>query len=198
MSENQALIPTERMKSLYHHFIDKWGEPKHLIWFDPKQSKKGCTLQKIHVGVWPSDEDCDVNSFVTFGMSEKEMGGEGTGNRAELQFAVRGNISDEQIHETAKFLANVSEYPFEHNITLDWWHSLKNAGKIPFFDNTQKILFRPSFSETACSDINYGSELIKFLFIVPLTEIESHIITQHGPSAYEEYMEENGYDPLGH
>lgn len=198
MSENLASIPTERMKALYRHFTSKWGEPEHLIWFDPKQSNREGALKKIHIGVWPSDEECDVNSFVTFGMSEKEMGGEGTGNRAELQFAVRGNISDQEMHEAAKFLANITEYPFENNITLDWWHSLRNAGKIPFFDNAKKILFRPSFSDTACSDATYNDELIKFLFIVPLTEVESHIITKHGPDAYETYMEENNYDPLGH
>jgi hypothetical protein len=198
MEQDHASIPTERMKALYHHFTEKWGEPEHLIWFDPNQAGRKCALEKIHIGVWPSDEECDVNSFVSFGMSEVEMGGSGSSNRAELQFAIRGNLTNEEIHEVARFLANVAEYPFANNLTLDWWHSLGDSGKVPCFPEVSKILFRPSFSDSACSDATYQNETIKFLFIVPLTEEESHIITVHGPEAYENYMEENGFDPLGH
>lgn len=198
MVENQASIPTDRMKALYHHFADKWGEPEHLIWFDPHLADRNCVLKKIHIGVWPSDDECDVNSFVSFGMSEAEMGCSGSGARAELQFAVRGKLTYEQIHEAARFLANVAEYPFANNLTLDWWHSLRDAGKVPCFPEVSKILFRPSFSESACSDAVFGNETIKFLFIVPLTEEESHVIIVHGPEAYENYMADNDFDPLGH
>lgn len=198
LARNPASVPTERMRALYHHFADDWGEPEDLIWFDPKLASVECALERIHVGVWPSDEECDVNSFVTFGMSEMEMGDTGSGSRVELQFAARGSYSRDEIHNAARFLANVAEYPFANNLTLDWWHSLGHAGKVPFFENVTKILFRPSFTGDACSYSGYGAETIKFLFIVPLTEDESHVITRHGPAAYEDYMEKNGFDPLGH
>jgi len=186
------------MKALYHHFCEKWGEPEYLIWFDPKQASRECALEKIHIGVWPADEDCEVNSFVTFGMAEREMGNLGSGNRAELQFAVRGRFTGDEIHKGAQFLANVVEYPFANNLVLDWWHSLRAAGDMPFFPDIQKVLFRPPFSESACSDAEYQGEIIKFLFLVPLTEVESTIITSQGPDAYEDYMVAHNFDPLGH
>lgn len=186
------------MKALYHYFANKWGEPEQLIWFDPDIANRQCALKKIHIGYWPSEEECDVNSFVSFGMSEIEMGEDGSGIRAELQFAIRGKLTHEEIHEVAKFLANVAEYPFANNLALDWWHSLRDSGKVPCFPEVSKILFRPAFTDTACSETVYQEETIKFLFVVPLTEEEDHVVTMHGANAYQDYMDRNGFDLLGH
>ncbi|MCG8610427.1 MAG: suppressor of fused domain protein [Pseudomonadales bacterium] len=198
LEHNRAAIPTPRMKALYRHFTDKWGEPDHLIWFDPNQATRNCTLKKIHIGAWLADEDCDVNSFVSFGMSETEMGHSGSGKRAELQFAVRGLLSKTEIHEIARFLANVAEYPFMNSLELDWWHSIRDAGSVPCFPKISKILFRPPFTESANASTSYNTEMIKFLFLVPLSEAENQILSTDGPGAYEQYMTDNGFDLLGH
>ncbi|WP_299769931.1 suppressor of fused domain protein [uncultured Pseudoteredinibacter sp.] len=195
MDRNPASIPSERMKALYQHFSNKWGEPEHLIWFDPALADSGAALEKIHIGVWPADDECDVNTFITFGMSEKEMS---SGERTEVQFAVRGHLTDKEIHQGAKFLANISEYPFSNNLSLDWWHRLKDAGRVPFFNGCTKILFRPPFSESQCKDAEWKGDIIKFLFLVPLTETENEALSNGGPDSYHDYMHENDFDLLGH
>lgn len=198
MGTNPASKPTERMKALYWHFSDKWGEPEYLIWFDPAKAAIPGKLERIQIGVWPSDEECEVNTFISFGMSELEMAGNISCSRAEFQFAVRGELSSTQIHEGAKYLANLAEYPFSNALGLDWWHRIKNAGAVPFFGGARRLLLRPPFSDSQCGDCTFDGDKIKFLFVVPLYENENDIIDSGGVNAYIDYLCDNELDPLGH
>ncbi|MDX1692477.1 MAG: suppressor of fused domain protein [Ketobacteraceae bacterium] len=196
MKSNPATLPSERMKALFEHFADQWGEPEHLIWFDPEDTNVPGSLEKLHVGVWPAADDCEVNAFVTFGMSDLKMPGDVP--YAELQFAVRGQLTTEELHEGARFLANLAEFPFHNRTGLDWWRRISQAGEVPFFPQSSGILFRPPFSEDDCAEFTRGDDVIRFLFVVPMTPEENALLEEQGIDAYEEYMINNQLDPLGH
>jgi hypothetical protein len=65
--------PTERMKRLYHQLVDRWGEPADLTVFDGAQAAQRGVLDGVHVAIWWPDEECDVATFFSIGMSEVPM-----------------------------------------------------------------------------------------------------------------------------
>ena len=192
---NPAAMPTERMKALYQHNVGNWGEPRDLIWFDPAITVRPTQLSRIQVCVWPADDNCDVSTFATLGMSEREMLGSGV-SRVELHFAIRAFVTQDQAHQVARFLANVAEYPFENELRIDWWHRLRDAGNIPMFPGKRRLLFRPPFTEGANGYITWASESIRFLYLVPLTDEQAEVLSR-GKDAYEQYLIDNELDPLG-
>lgn len=191
-----AEVPTDRMKALYHHHVALYGEPTDLIWFDPAKAAKKSHFAQLHVCVWAADEDCEVTTLTTLGMSEKEMVGPGV-TRVELHFAIRAELSDEETHSVARFLANLAEYPFDHNLHLDWWQRLADVGVIPGFPGKHRILIRPPFTDDACREVTYDEQTIRFLYLVPLTSEENRILAEEGISSYVDYLVRNELDPLG-
>lgn len=187
--------PTDRMKALYKHHVAIFGEPTDLIWFDTTEATKPSHFSQMHVGVWAADDDCDVTTLLTLGMSENQMVGTGV-TRVELHFAIRASLSPEETHEAARFLVNLAEYPFDHNLQLGWWHRLSEVGTIPCYPGKHKILLRPPFSNDTCREVTYDGETIRFLYVVPITAEENNMLSQ-GIDAYEDYLIENDLDPLG-
>lgn len=196
MTNQIAANASPRMMFLYEGFAESWGEPDHLIAFDPEEAQGSDSLQRLQVAVWRADERCDVTSFVTLGMSDLQM--QGQLPYAELQFAVRGALSDEDIHQGAQFLANMAAFPFHNHISLDWWSRISQAGAVPLFPESSGILFRPPFDEDDPAELEHKDDTIRLLVLVPMTAEENAILSEDGIDAYEDYMIENGLDPLGH
>jgi hypothetical protein len=100
--------PTERMKRLYHQLVDRWGEPADLIIFDSAQAAQPGVLDAVHVAIWGPDEECEVATFFSLGMSEVLM--PYADYRVELHLGRRGRLSAGDRAALAHFVANLSEY----------------------------------------------------------------------------------------
>src|SRR5207237_1195801 len=83
--------------------------------------------------VWPADDELDITTFNTLGMSERPI--PGADYAAEAHMGVRAYLRKPARERLARFLANVAEYPFQHGLTLDWWHVIADPGPVPQFPN---------------------------------------------------------------
>ena len=82
----------------------------------------------------------------------------GATHRAELHFAVRAFVSNDEVHQIARFIANICLYPFEHGTHFDWWHTLRDCGAIPLFDGFRSALLYPKFVEAGLDQIESSAE----------------------------------------
>ena len=185
--------PTLRMKRLYHHLVNhRWGEPADLIVFDRSRAAIPGALEQVHVAIWDSDERCDVTTFMTLGMSELMM--PHADYRAELSLGVRGRLSSDTRQGLPMFMANVAEYAFTHQRTLNWWERLAQPGEIPGFPDCPQLLLAPSFGEPPFKHFPAPDDDVKVLTLVPITAHEGQILKEHGAEAFLDYWEESGVD----
>lgn len=168
------------VKAIYKEHIHYFGEPSNSIRFGSEKSieKEEYIPGLMDVFIWQSDEKTDVTTFSTIGMSDKPM--INADFRAELHFAIRGYLSEDEISKVAKFLANVAVYPFIENIYLDWLHILSDPDLIPCFSKATSILFHPAFVKNGWDTIKTNNITVKLLNIVPITEEERLLIKKNG------------------
>jgi hypothetical protein len=150
------------------------------------------TLRYKNVAAWPADHECDVTSFCTLGMSDRLM--PGTEERAELHMGVRARLNKQQRQAVAGFLANVTEYPFENSLALDWWHVLNSPGCIPCFPNCRHLIFTAPLGQGGFEAVADESGPVKLLLLVPITPLERHLAVDHGKDALLEHWDEQGVD----
>lgn len=112
----------------------------------------------------------------------------------ELHFAYRGSPTKEEQLEVARFLANLTEYPFMHNLKLDWWERLANPGNIPLFSSCKHLLLHPALVQGGLELIDDPDGPVKLLFVIPITADENHTLKVHGRQAFMEYLEANEVD----
>jgi hypothetical protein len=189
--------PTPKMKRLYHqltvHLIAE--EPKDLWVFDPVElPQPSPKVGLIHVAVWTADKHCNVTGFQTMGMSERRM--KDADYFAELHLAIRGRLKKKERQALAGFLANVAQYPFDHDRTLDWWHVLSNPGRIPSFPGCRHLLLHPRLGEKGFDEIDDPEGKVKVFYVVPITPLERHLVVDHPRSAFLDYVEERRIDLL--
>jgi hypothetical protein len=186
--------PSQIVKSVYKEHINRFGEPNNSVRFGDGEPVKGeeHLPSFVDVFIWKSDEEVDINTFSTIGMSDKDMNG--ADFRSELHFSVRGHLTDAEITKINTFLANISVYPFIQDTHFDWFQLLSNPGQIPCFDKATSILFHPAFIENGWDTIENEEKLVKILNVVPITEDERQIMKDKGFSALAEHFEKNNID----
>lgn len=187
--------PTPRMLRLYHRYADLLGEPADVWVFDPSElDDPPPTLTYKNVAVWPADDDCEVTTFLTLGMSDRLM--PGTDYRTELHMGVRANLDKRQRQAVAGFLANLTEYPFEYARGLDWWHVLANPGRIPEFPGCRHLIFHPRLTDAGFDTVGDPEGEVKLLAVVPITPLERHLAVDHNKDALLDHWAEQGTDIL--
>src|SRR5262245_15940344 len=95
MSDPQdASRPTAKMVRLYHAISERLGEEPPEMWVYPPGEWQPLPDQPVangpslkHVMVWPADDQVEVSTFQTLGMSERSMPDADYG--AELHMGVR-------------------------------------------------------------------------------------------------------------
>jgi hypothetical protein len=182
------------MVRLYRYLTSKWGEAESILVFDARQLDHPINLDLIHVPIWAADEDCEVTALNTLGMSEIEM--KGADFFAELHLAYRGRLDKDESRRLAGFLANLAEYPFEHELKLDWWEIIRNVGTIPVYSGCRHVLLHPKFKNEGFDSIEDEDGLVKLLYVVPITPKERHIILKHGRTAFWDYVEKEQIELL--
>jgi hypothetical protein len=171
------------MKRLHQQLVERWGDADDI--FDFREG--------LHVANWHAGEDEeDVTSFFTLGMSERRM--KGADYLSELTLAVRGAISAKDRRNLAGFLADVAEYPWDWDRKLDVWERLVNPGTIPLFPDCPHLLLAPSFGEVPFNRFAAPDDDVKILYVIPITAKEGHLLKEHSRDAFLDHLEEHAID----
>lgn len=184
--------PSERARRLYHQLTSRWGKASRIHQVGDPETADSRTFDSIDLAIWDTDEDCDVMSYFTLGMSERVM--EGADYRVELTLGVRGQPTRSEKRDLGLLLANLTEYPFMYDRKLDWWETLSDVGRIPFFSGCSKLLLSPMFGDEPLKRFESPDDDVKILSIVPITPLEHEILRTRGRAAFLDYWEESGVD----
>ena len=177
--------PSDLVRTVYFEHVDHFGDPNHSIRFeDDTKCEVGAQFPPIiDVMIWRPDDSIDIATFSTIGMSERPMGD--ANFRAELHFAIRReSLTEEEEYQIAIFLANLATYPFYYKTHLDWWHSLRDPGRIPFFSEGMAVLFHPRFVVDGWDTVTCDKQEVRLLNVVPITQEELQL------------KKDSGLDPL--
>ncbi len=184
------LKPKPIVRQVYKEHISKFGEPSCSLRYDnPPHYDDEVYPSFIDVMVWNADEEVDITTFVTIGMSEKKM--KGADYRAELHFSIEGKLKQSSIDKITIFMANVALYPFMNSTHFDWWHTLPNVNKIPEFKSGCGLLLHPAFVEDGWDVICTEESHVKIMNLVPLTKYECDIAAEKGIDCLLDYLVEN-------
>lgn len=163
----------EITKRVYREHIARYGEPDLALMYDKSTVPQGrpLPLEQVLVMCWRPSKDVDITTFATVGMSSRLV--PGTSVRLELHFSIQGRVEEPTERSATQFLANMANYPWDHQRALDWWHTLVNPGPIPGFPNCSSILLHPRFTPEGWDHIHFNNgEVVRILNAVPITEAE--------------------------
>ncbi|MDL5038067.1 suppressor of fused domain protein [Comamonas resistens] len=181
--------PSALVKAVYREHIARFGEPAQSIRYEDAPVGSSTAVPAfVDVMVWPADEELDITSFATIGMSDQEMAR--PGGRAELHFSLEGNVDPQTMGRITLFLANLSLYPFINHSHLDWWHVIPEAGHIPHFADMRSVLIHPAFVDDGWSHICHEAQCVKILNVVPITRPELEVYRASGIACLRQYFEQ--------
>jgi len=182
--------PSRIVKKVYKEHIEKFGEPTQSFRYDNPPNNDGITYPPfVDIMVWFPDEDVNITTFATIGMSDRKM--KGVEHRVELHMAVEGILDENTIGKLAIFLANLSLYPFMNSTHFDWWHTIPDAGKIPGFISTESLLLHPSFVKDGWDIICTEWGHIKIINVVPITKKDQQLSKEKGINYLLNYLSDN-------
>ena len=174
------MVEEQILKDVYQFYLDLFGAADDFYKFKDKEESKHFP-KRIDICVWHADEECDITIFTTLGMSSIPMI---DGHRAELNFAIRKKLSEEEIKEVSDFLVNFAMLPFHYKNKMDWWDIIPVGKDIPLFKSTEHIVLHPKFSEDATDLIRADRRDVKIFNLIPITNEEKDLhvvskITEH-------------------
>lgn len=175
--------PSELVRYVYLKHIDHYGEPDACWRYGDGTVVPGKEHlpARMDIMVWRSNEEVDINTFSTIGMCDRPM--EGCNHRVEIHFAVRGRVTEEQERKICHFLANLATYPFHYKNHIDWWHTMRDPSTIPLYSEGMGLLFHPRFVENGWDLITYGTQQIRLLHAIPITQEERALVREKGMDA---------------
>jgi hypothetical protein len=179
--------PTPIAREIYQAYLESWGEPTSSRVFEDPKPVEG-VAPRIDIFVWDAADAGDITLFATLGMCYSPM--PKNRRRAELHFPIRGPVKDKTRDELIVFMANLSGYPFVHELGLDWNHRLVNISGIPHYPGHSALLLHPKFSEQGRDLIATSKGEVRVLNVVPLTEEEAAMPVE----AMLDHMSENVED----
>lgn len=185
--------PSDLVRAVYIDHVDHFGEPDHSIRFGDGTARKGEEHfpPRIDVMIWRPDDSVDIGTFATIGMAERPM--DDADYRTEMHFAVRRkSFTEQEEYQIALFLANLATYPFHYRTHLDWWHSLRDVGKIPLFSDGMSVLLHPRFIEDGWDTLIYKEQEVRLLNVIPITPEERQLKNDSGIDAlFESWADRN-------
>lgn len=161
----------EITKEIYQSYVNHFGEPDDSMFFSDEKLPDNFP-DFIDIMIWRPDKETDITTFSTIGMSTAPMK---DGNRVELSFAIRKNLTEEEKNKVCIFIANLVLYPFFTETHLSWWHKLLEPGNIPVFKTAKALLFHPAFIENGFDTVETSEGTVKILNIVPLKQEEAEL-----------------------
>ena len=181
--------PSALVKAVYHDHITRFGEPARSVRYeDPAIDPSIAVPAFIDVMIWPADEELNITTFATIGMSGAEMSQSGL--RVELHFSLEGKVDPETTNKITLFLVNLALYPFVNHSFLDWWHVIPGAGFIPHFTGMHSLLLHPAFVDEGWNHVCHETQSVKILNVVPITAQELELYRSAGIEGLRQYFEQ--------
>lgn len=172
MTSEVTLAASPIIKGVYRAYMARFGDPDDSIVYEDDGAEHG-RPGRIDVFVWRASAPGAITAFSTIGMAACPM--QGAGHRAELRFVVRSDMGPAAIGETSQFLANLAIHPFLTATVFDWWHKVRDPGRIPLFTAATSVIFHPKFVADGGDTIEIDGETVKILNVVPITPQEYRI-----------------------
>ena len=166
--------PTELMLHVFDEHIKHYGDPDLQFEFNTGDFK---LFKRLDVFLWQPRDANPMTTFSTMGMADAAM--KDAAFRCELHWTIRGKLSETEESDCASFLANLVNYPFLKNTFVDHWHIITDL-VIPSFHQCSNILFHPTFIKNGWDQIQWRTQMIKILNIVPLTNEEGQLAKSSG------------------
>jgi hypothetical protein len=160
------------IRQVYREHLERFGEPDDSIIYEDDE-RPYARPDRIDIFVWRRCAEVDVTTFSTLGMAAWPM--PGAKHRAELHFSIRCDIDSVTMAAISRFLANLAIHPFLNDTFFDWWHKIRDPGRIPLFAEATAVLFHPRFVRTGWDTIKFNGVLVKILNVVPITSDEYRI-----------------------
>ena len=171
---------------VYREHVSHFGDADDGVVYESDFSASPHAAQmpaRIEVLIWHPVGDLDMTTFATIGMCDQPM--TDAEHRAELHFAVRGQLAPDEVKKCSLFLANLATYPFHYQTNLDWWHKIREPGRIPLFDGASSVLLHPRFVKEGWDLIHFDEfTRVKLLNVIPISVAAYSIRYQDELSAY--------------
>ena len=186
--------PSTLAGAVYDTLLERFGEPRHTFRFETPPDAEGSVPEVIDVFAWTASPAVGITNFATVGMCDRPMSG--AAHRAELHFAVRDALPEEDLERAATTLANLAALPFLTGRGLDWWHTLARVGQFPGFSSCTAVLLHPAFVHGGWDRVVSGATTVKILNVVPITEDEMATARDHGVGSLMERVYRDDIDLL--
>lgn len=174
------------MRRLFFKLTERWGTPTRV-------AAPAHVQAALHVAVW-EDPAGGATAFNTLGLSEVARAADG--RPFELHWLVKQALSTGEQALAAAFLAELAAAAAQPAAAFDWQTRAQVAAGVPGFARCQEVWLHPAFADDDPDTLEDVDGSIKLLYVIPLTEYESFVLTQQGPVALREYTQANGIDLL--
>jgi hypothetical protein len=181
--------PTDLACFIFQERERRYGEPDLL--FEPmRPASKGSVQNPPEVYFWKAEKGCDLNTFATLGLVNTPF--KDAGFRAEIEWSIHGNITQEEGTSVAVLLANLACFPNQTGRALDVWHVIPVSSPIPLFPSCKWILLHPAFSDEGWEFSVYPPEnlMVKILRVIPITDSEKQLMMDEGIPQLMRYFRE--------
>jgi hypothetical protein len=178
LGHSRTMPASALVQRVTREHVARLGEPAAQVRFgsDSGTSTRPDLPGYIDILVWKPTDAAWSTTLATAGMCDRPM--HGGRHRAEIRWTIRGQLTEGQRSDAAKFLANVAVHPFLERTFYDWNHAVAHPGAVPMFPAAQALLFvRPAATDLSTIDAS-GTE-VRIIDLVPLTRAE-HALLQEG------------------
>ncbi|MGQ9895943.1 MAG: suppressor of fused domain protein [Acidobacteriota bacterium] len=151
------------------------------------------SLGRLHVVVW-DDPSGLATAFSTLGLSDLAQTADGS--PFELHWIVKHRFLPAEQTEAIAFLAQLAAVAEQPQAAFDWQTRVQVPSGVPGFNSCREVWLHPALVEGDPDTLNDPQGAVKVLYVIPLTEYESFVLTRSGVSALREYACVNDIDLL--
>lgn len=151
------------LRELFRAYRERLGDEDNGIVFE----KPG---ERVDVFVYRAKDVSGITRFATLGPSVRPL--PKTGERFELQFARRGQVTPEVEHAIAVQLANLSSHPWVMDSHYDWGHILGLHRPMPTFDSSSAVFLSGPLEPNGLVSLPTSEGDVKIFHVVPITSSE--------------------------
>ena len=186
---NEKTQVSRLYQKIESEYEKNFGVPNEVYKLYSESLGDSTELQELSVSVWRPDENSDLTTFATNGLSAVKVGSSKI--RCEFHLYIESELSLSLENELIQFLANLCLFPLTIKDKLQWWYSGKLTGEVPGFRNCNCFILHPPFSQDGWAQIKQGIEEVTLFNIVPLNDQEHLLKLEGGVEQFVNYLFEN-------
>jgi len=186
-------LPSAIAGAMFDEIVERFGDPSRTWRFEAPPDARDVP-DAIDVFAWDATPQVRITNLATVGMCDRPM--VGAGHRAELHFAVRGELGAPDLERAAALLADLAAFPFLTGRALDWWHTIARFGPFPGYSGCSAVLLHPAFAHGGWDRVDSGGVVVRILNVVPITDDEMATARERGVGALMERFARDDVDLL--